>query len=143
MEFVAVAIAAVLGWQVGTLGRKELKAIAIVVLGWTTVTTLASLPYVSVAGVLVGRGALRLPGARVKTVMAKAEARLEAKQGMENAIYCASAFLGIPPYYLVAVTSGMVHYPLPRFVALGLLGRFARFAILVSVPGLVEALHIR
>ena len=53
MEFVAVAIAAVLGWQVGTLGRKELKAIAIVVLGWTTVTTLASLPYVSVAGVLV------------------------------------------------------------------------------------------
>jgi hypothetical protein len=36
-----------------------------------------------------------------------------------------------------------VHYPLPRFVALGLVGRFARFAILVSVPGLVEALHIR
>jgi membrane protein YqaA with SNARE-associated domain len=86
---------------------------------------------------------LRLPGARVKTVMAKAEARLEQKQGMENAIYCTSAFLGIQPYYLVAVTSGMVHYPLPRFVVLGLLGRFARFAILVSVPGLVEALHIR
>jgi membrane protein YqaA with SNARE-associated domain len=96
-----------------------------------------------VAMYFVGRGALRLPGARVKTVMAKAEARLEKKQGMENAIYCTSAFLGIPPYYLVAVTSGMVHYPLPRFVALGLLGRFARFAILVSVPGLVEALHIR
>jgi hypothetical protein len=53
MEFVAVFIAAVLGWQVGTLGAKEVKAIAIVVLGWTTVTTLASLPYVSVEGVLV------------------------------------------------------------------------------------------
>ena len=56
MEFVAVFIAAVLGWQVGTLGTKELKAIAIVVLGWTTVTTLASLPYVSVEGVLVVLG---------------------------------------------------------------------------------------
>jgi hypothetical protein len=56
MEFVAVFIAAVLGWQVGTLGAKELKAIAIVVLGWTTVTTLASLPYVSVEGVLVVLG---------------------------------------------------------------------------------------
>jgi sorbitol-specific phosphotransferase system component IIBC len=52
MEFVAVFIAAVLGWQVGTLGARELKAIAIVVLGWTTVTTLASLPYISVEGVL-------------------------------------------------------------------------------------------
>ena len=53
MEFIAVIIAAVLGWQVGTLGRKELKAITIVVLGWTTVTTAASVPYVSAGGVLV------------------------------------------------------------------------------------------
>ena len=53
MEFAAVIIAALLGWQVGTFGRKELKAIAIVVLGWTTVTTVASVPYVSVGGVLV------------------------------------------------------------------------------------------
>lgn len=87
----------------------------------------------------VGRGALRLPGARVQSVMARAEAKLQARQGMENAVYCASAFLGIPPYYLVAVTSGMVHYPLPRFVVLGLLGRFARFALLVSIPGLFRS----
>lgn len=53
MEFVAVLIAALLGWQIGAFGRKEVKAIIIVVLGWTTVTTLASLPYVSVEGVLV------------------------------------------------------------------------------------------
>ena len=87
----------------------------------------------------VGRGALRLPGARVQSVMARAEAKLQARQGMENAVYCASAFLGIPPYYLVAVTSGMVHYPLPRFIVLGLLGRFARFAALVSIPGLLRS----
>jgi hypothetical protein len=53
MEIIAVFIAGLLGWQVGTFGRKEVKAIAIVVLGWTTVTTLASLPYVSVDRVLM------------------------------------------------------------------------------------------
>jgi membrane protein YqaA with SNARE-associated domain len=90
----------------------------------------------------VGRGALRLPGQRVRRVMAQAEAKLKDRQGMENAIYCTSAFLGIPPYYLVAVTSGMVHYPLPRFVVLGLLGRFARFATLVSIPGLLKGWHL-
>jgi uncharacterized membrane protein len=53
MEIIAVFIAGLLGWQVGTFGRKEVKAIAIVVIGWTTVTTLASVPYVSVDGVFV------------------------------------------------------------------------------------------
>jgi uncharacterized membrane protein len=53
MEIIAVFIAGLLGWQVGTFGRKEVKAIAIVVIGWTTVTTLASVPYVSVDGVLI------------------------------------------------------------------------------------------
>lgn len=90
----------------------------------------------------VGRGALRLPGERVRAVMAKAEARLQARQGMENAVYFASALLGVPPYYLVAVTSGMVHYPLPRFVVLGLVGRFARFAALVSIPGLLRSWNL-
>ncbi|MXP40922.1 hypothetical protein GRI75_04595 [Altererythrobacter soli] len=52
MEFVAAFIAGLLGWQVGTLGRKEVKAMIIVVLGWTTVTTIASVPYVSVTEVL-------------------------------------------------------------------------------------------
>lgn len=52
MELIAPFIAALLGWKLGTLGLKELKAVAIVVLGWTTVTTLASLPYVTVEGVL-------------------------------------------------------------------------------------------
>lgn len=56
MEIVAVFIAGLLGWQLGTFGRKEVKAIAIVVLGWTTVTTLASIPHVSVDGVLVTLG---------------------------------------------------------------------------------------
>lgn len=52
MELVAIIIAAALGWSRGTFGSHELKAIAIVVLGWTAVTTVASLPYVAFGDVL-------------------------------------------------------------------------------------------
>ena len=51
MELIALAVAAVMGWRYATFGRHEFTVIAIVVLGWTTVTTLASLPYVSLEGV--------------------------------------------------------------------------------------------
>ncbi|HEY7806568.1 MAG TPA: hypothetical protein VIC34_05155 [Croceibacterium sp.] len=53
LELTALVVSAVLGWQVGRIGRREIKGIAIVVLGWTAVTTVASLPYVSLAGLLV------------------------------------------------------------------------------------------
>ena len=52
MELVAIVVAAALGWSRGTLGSHELKAIAIVVLGWTAVTTVASLPHIAIADVL-------------------------------------------------------------------------------------------
>jgi hypothetical protein len=53
LELTALVVSAVLGWQVGHIGRREIKGIAIVVLGWTAVTTVASLPYVSLSGLLV------------------------------------------------------------------------------------------
>ena len=52
LEIIAVVVSAVLGWQIGRIGRRELKGIAIVVLGWTAVTTVASLPYISLTGLL-------------------------------------------------------------------------------------------
>jgi hypothetical protein len=52
LELTAAVISAVLGWRIGSIGRRELKGIAIVVLGWTAVTTVASLPYVSLTGLL-------------------------------------------------------------------------------------------
>jgi hypothetical protein len=52
LELTAAVISAVLGWQIGRIGRRELKGIAIVVLGWTAVTTVASLPYISLTGLL-------------------------------------------------------------------------------------------
>lgn len=49
MEIMAVLVAALLGWKYARFGRNELKVLAIVVLGWTTVTTAATIPYVSMA----------------------------------------------------------------------------------------------
>ena len=53
MELIAVIIAAILGWQHGTLGAREAKAIAIVVGGWTAVTTAASVPYLTIENFLL------------------------------------------------------------------------------------------
>jgi hypothetical protein len=49
----AAIIAALLGWRNAALGRDELKILAIVVLGWTAVTTAASGPHFSMREVAV------------------------------------------------------------------------------------------
>ena len=53
MELIAIIIAAILGWQHGTLGMREAKVMALVVAGWTAVTTAASVPYLTVEGFLL------------------------------------------------------------------------------------------
>ena len=50
MDFIAIVIAAILGWNYATLGLREVKAIALVVAGWTAVTTAASVPYLTIEG---------------------------------------------------------------------------------------------
>ncbi|MXO61117.1 hypothetical protein GRI89_16360 [Altererythrobacter salegens] len=47
MELFAIIIAAILGWQYAAFGARELKVMALVVAGWTAVTTAASVPYLT------------------------------------------------------------------------------------------------
>ena len=56
MELFFAIIAGILGWQHGTLGAREVKAIAIVVAGWTAVTTAASVPYLTLESFVVSLG---------------------------------------------------------------------------------------
>ena len=51
-DLIIAAVSAVLGWQSRRIGEREVKGMAIVVLGWTAVTTVASLGYIDVSGVL-------------------------------------------------------------------------------------------
>lgn len=53
LEIIAVVVSAVLGWQSGRIGEREVKALAIIVLGWTAVTTVASLPFISLTDLLI------------------------------------------------------------------------------------------
>jgi hypothetical protein len=47
MEFIAIIVAALIGWQNGTFGTRELKVIGLVVAGWTAGTTAAAVPYLT------------------------------------------------------------------------------------------------
>jgi hypothetical protein len=47
MELIAIIVAGLLGWQHGTLGKRELQIIALVVVGWSAVTSAASVPYLT------------------------------------------------------------------------------------------------
>lgn len=53
MELIAAIIAAIVGWGHGRLGARELKGVAVVVGGWTAVTTIAAIPYISAEGIVL------------------------------------------------------------------------------------------
>lgn len=46
-DLFAVFIAAIVGWNVATVGRREMLGMALVVAGWTAVDTAAMVPYLS------------------------------------------------------------------------------------------------
>jgi len=52
MELIAILVGGLLGWQHGTLGRRELHVIALVVVGWTAVMAAAAVPYLTLGGLL-------------------------------------------------------------------------------------------
>ena len=86
----------------------------------------------------VGRGALRLPGERIQRALQKAEDTMSKRPGMESTVLFASASLGLPPFYLTTLASGLMRFPLPRFILLGLVGRLLRNAVVVLAPQLIK-----
>jgi hypothetical protein len=52
MEIVAIIVAGLLGWQNGAFGKRELQIIALVVVGWSAVTSAAAVPYLTLSGLL-------------------------------------------------------------------------------------------
>lgn len=91
-----------------------------------------------------GRGAVRLPGARLRRMVAAAQARYaqhdtRGREAVGGAMILVSAFVGLPPFYVVSVACGMLRVPFVQFFALGLVGRLARFGVIVLAPQLVKA----
>ncbi len=86
-----------------------------------------------------GRAADRLPPGRLARRVAAARARLEGRARLGGALVFASAAVGVPPFYAVAVVSGALRYDFRRFVVLGFAGRLLRFAALIALPAAARA----
>lgn len=110
------------------------QALAVTALATVGQMTAKTLMYLAGAGVI--KLAVRKPGKKLQAVqmkMAKWQHRLGLFMFM-------SASLGVPPFYVVAVASGIVRVPLGVFVIWGLAGRFVRFAVFVFFPHLLKGL---
>ena len=89
---------------------------------------------------LVGRGAERWKYAPLQRQVAAARAKLEHRSALGGTIIFVSAAIGLPPFYLVTVTSGLVRYNFVHFFVLGFAGRLLRFGALLALPPLARAL---
>lgn len=87
---------------------------------------------------LAGVGALKLPGERLRRVVAQADARYHrAATGgatLGGGVILLSAIVGLPPFYIVSVACGLLRIPFMQFLVLGLAGRLVRFTVIVLAP---------
>lgn len=81
-----------------------------------------------------GTGALKIPGKRLQAALQKMNTQMQERPRMGNALVFVSATAGLPPYYLVTLAAGAAKMNLPMFLAVSLVGRLIRFAIVVAVP---------
>ena len=83
---------------------------------------------------LAGRGVLALPLGGHGRRLGEIRARMEGKRGAAGGFVLASAFWGVPPFYLVSVLAGTLRWPYPLFALAGSCGRLFRFAVALSLP---------
>ncbi len=80
-----------------------------------------------------GRGVFRLPMGKRKVDLEAARARVERWRSKDLLVFV-SAGLGLPPFYVIAILAGTMHFPFVRFVLAGFAGRLVRFSLLLAVP---------
>lgn len=85
-----------------------------------------------------GVGVLRLPFERVRTRMVAMQARMQARPRAGAAVLFASATVGLPPLYVVAIACGAVRMNLAAFVVIGTVGRLIHFAAVAALPELAK-----
>jgi membrane protein YqaA with SNARE-associated domain len=90
-----------------------------------------------------GVGALELPGERLRRMVASVKARYPADgtggAALGGGVILLSASVGLPPFYVVSIACGLLRIPFARFFLLGLVGRLARFGVIVLAPQAVKA----
>jgi len=110
------------------------QAVAITVLATLGQMTAKTLMYLAGAGIL--KISVKKPGKKLQAVQQKM-AKWQHRMGL---FMFSSAFLGVPPFYVVSIASGICRVPLAVFVIWGFAGRLLRFAIAVFFPHLLKGL---
>ena len=97
------------------------------------------------AGTMVGKMVLYMAGRGALKLRIRGRAKVDAflddirrRQGLTGSLLFVSAAAGIPPFYIVTVASGAARLAVSRFLALGFVGRFLRYAVLVFGPHLIK-----
>ena len=55
------------------------------------------------------------------------------QMGAKSVLYFTSASVGLPPLYVTTLLAGGLGYRFRSFLAIGMLGRVARFAVIVAL----------
>jgi membrane protein YqaA with SNARE-associated domain len=84
---------------------------------------------------LAGTGAIRLPLRRNSARLERLRQRLEASESRGATLIFASAFAGVPPFYLLSLLAGALHLQPAAFALWGSLGRALRFGVVVALAG--------
>lgn len=105
----------------------------------------AAIALVGAVGQVTGKIALYAAGRAGRAAIAGRRAtavqglatRLEGRPARLTATILVSAVIGLPPFLLMSVAAGILRMRLVAFLFLGILGRFVRFFVLASLPGLL------
>jgi membrane protein YqaA with SNARE-associated domain len=88
---------------------------------------------------LAARGAILVPRGRATVWLNRAKARVDRHQRLGGTFLFASAFSGVPPFYLTSITAGLARFDFRGFLVFGSLGRFLRFAVVAAIPFVLKA----
>jgi membrane protein YqaA with SNARE-associated domain len=89
---------------------------------------------------LSGKGVIHISKKRYENKIAAIEAKMKKWKNKIDIFIFLSAFTGFPPFYVVAVLSGMTKVNLLRFCIAGFLGRALRFGLVMYFPHLFKQL---
>jgi membrane protein YqaA with SNARE-associated domain len=142
----ALAVALALGLVFGAIpiGGAELVAVAAGALEPRSIVAPVVLLFTAghVAGKVIwywpGTQAERVRHPRVRAWIARAKELTRSHPRITASLLGASALVSVPPFHVMAIASGMVRFPLLRFVAIGFAGRLVRFALIAALPSLAR-----
>jgi membrane protein YqaA with SNARE-associated domain len=89
---------------------------------------------------LGGAGIVKITLRKPEEKMAAVRKKFERWKNQTSLFIFLSAFLGVPPFYIVSIVSGGLKIKLPHFLIPGLAGRFLRFALFVFFPHLIKGI---